>query len=103
LLFTLKPSWLLKAFPKFPELTTLTYIFIAKLAFIQTILSLVAALNIEIHQIDIKRTYLNKKLSDNEVIYMKQLSNFEDLKFFYYVYHFQKTLYDLKQSDRHWY
>jgi len=27
----------------------LTYIFIAKLAFIQTVLSLVAALNIEIH------------------------------------------------------
>ena len=35
------------------------------------ILALTVALNMEIYQIDIKEAYLNKKLSDDEVIYMK--------------------------------
>jgi len=64
-----------------------TYTFVAKLASILTVLVIVTVLNMKIHQINIKRVYLNGKLSDDEVIYMKQLSSFEDSKFPYHMYH----------------
>jgi len=43
---------------------------VAKLASIRTVLAIAAARDFEIHQIDIKDTYLNGKLNQNEVIYM---------------------------------
>jgi len=43
---------------------------VAKLASIWTILTYAACQNLELHQIDIKGTYLNGKLNESEVIYM---------------------------------
>ena len=40
-----------------------------------------------VYQIDIKRIYLNRKLSDNKVIFMRQLPGFKNLKLFYYICH----------------
>jgi Reverse transcriptase (RNA-dependent DNA polymerase) len=49
-----------------------TYAPAAKLASIRTVLALAAAKDMELHQIDIKGTYLNGELTDKETIYMSQ-------------------------------
>jgi len=51
---------------------------VAKLASIHAVLAIVAARNMEIHQIDIKGAFLNGKLTDNECIYMRQPPSFID-------------------------
>ena len=48
-----------------------TYASIAQLSSVHTILTIAAAENIEIYQIDIKRVYLNGKLTNDKIIYMK--------------------------------
>ena len=45
---------------------------VARLASIRTLLAIAAAQNLEIHQIDIKGAYLNRELTEEERIYMKQ-------------------------------
>jgi hypothetical protein len=47
-----------------------TYTPVAKLTSIHMILALAVRLNLELHQIDIKGTYLNGELTEDEVIYM---------------------------------
>ena len=41
------------------------------MAFIWIVLMLTTVLDMEVHQIDIKRVYLNIKLSDNKIIYIR--------------------------------
>lgn len=57
----------------------------------------------EIYQIDIKGAFLNRKLTDNEVIYMYWLSGYKDPDHPEKVHHLKKTIYGLKQSGRQWY
>ena len=52
----------------------------------------------KIYQIDIKEAYLNGKLTNNEIIYMKQPPGFADPIFPYQVCCLVKTIYSLKQS-----
>ena len=62
------------------------------------ILALVAHYDLVIHQMDVKFTFLNGEL--NEEIYINSLNEFkkeEDL-----IYHFLKSLYELKQFSRIW-
>ena len=66
-------------------------------------LALAAQLDLELHQIDIKGAYLNGKLTNNEVIYMRQLPGYATPCLEGKVCHLYKTLYGLKQSGRHWY
>lgn len=47
-----------------------TYVSIAHLSSICTVLAIAAYDNMELHQIDIKCAYLNRELTDVEVIYM---------------------------------
>ena len=47
-----------------------TFVPVAKLASIYVVLAVTTAQNMEIHQIDIKGTYLNGKVTNNEQIYM---------------------------------
>ena len=49
-----------------------TFAPVAKLAVICSILAMAAAEDLELHQIDIKGAYLNRELTDREVIYMQQ-------------------------------
>ena len=49
-----------------------TYAPVAKMASIRTFLALSAALDYEIHQIDIQNAYLNGEFMEDEAIYMKQ-------------------------------
>ena len=73
-----------------------TFVPVAKLASIRTVLAIAAARDFEIHQINIKDAYLNRKLNQNKVIYMQQPLGFMDPKQSLSVYHLEKTLYGLK-------
>ena len=81
-----------------------TYAPVARLASIRTILALAARNDMELHQIDIKGAYLNGKLNEKEVIYMRQPPGYVSKNHpTNYVCRLQKTLYGLKQSGWHWY
>ena len=45
---------------------------VTKLASIRAVLAIAAAEDLEMHQIDIKGAYLNGKLTEHEVIFMRQ-------------------------------
>ena len=49
-----------------------TFAPVAKLAAIRSVLMMAAAKDLELHQIDIKRAYLNEELTRHEVIFMQQ-------------------------------
>ena len=49
-----------------------TFAPVAKLAAIRSVLAMAAAEDLELHQIDIKRAYLNVELTGHEVIFMQQ-------------------------------
>jgi len=80
-----------------------TYAPITKLTSIRTVLTHTACQNLKLHQIDIKGTYLNGKLNENEVIYMCQLSSYTNPNHPHWVCCLCKTLYRLKQSGHRWY
>ena len=68
---------------------------------LRTTIGLAAQLNLYIHQIDIKKVFLNGDL--DQPIYMEQPKYFKDIKNPDYVCLLKKTLYGLKQSPRFWY
>ncbi|OJA13049.1 hypothetical protein AZE42_11790, partial [Rhizopogon vesiculosus] len=70
-----------------------TYAPVATLASIRTVLAMSARQNYKLHQIDIKGAYLNGKLTDEEVIYMRQPPSFESLNHPNKVCRLCKTLY----------
>ena len=81
-----------------------TFTPVARLASICTVLAFAATEDYETSQIDIKSAYLNGRLTDEEVIYMKQapgyeVSGEEKRK---KVYCLKKLLYGLKQAGRRW-
>jgi len=74
---------------------------VVKMTSIRVILGLVASLNLEVEQMDVKTTFLHGDLE--EEIYMEQPEGFlvkgkED-----YVCRLKKSLYGLKQAPRQWY
>ena len=80
-----------------------TFAPVTTLVSIQTILTMAAHSDLELHQIDIKGAYLNGTLTDDEVIYMCQPPGFKSADHPHKVCHLRKTLYGLKQSGCHWY
>ena len=80
-----------------------TFALVATLASIRTVLTMEARSNLELHQINIKGTYLNGTLTNDEVIYMQQPPGFESTDHPHKVCRLRKTLYSLKQSRRRWY
>jgi Reverse transcriptase (RNA-dependent DNA polymerase) len=80
-----------------------TFAPVAKLALIQTVLALAAANDMELHQIDIKGTYLNGELTNSETMYMSQPPGYHAPNSSGKVCLLQKMLYGLKQSGRCWY
>jgi hypothetical protein len=59
-----------------------------------------AILDMELHQIDIKGTYLNGELTADKVIYMRQPPGYPALDSSRKVCQLLKTLYGLQQSGR---
>ena len=73
---------------------------VVKLTSIQVVLGLVASMNLEIEQLDVKIAFLNGDLE--EEIYMLQSEGFEVKGKQHMVCRLKKILYGLKQAPRHW-
>jgi hypothetical protein len=74
---------------------------VVRFAFIRLILAMVASLNLELHQMDVKTAFLNEEL--DEEIFMDQPIGFvvkgQERK----ACRLNRSLYGLKQSSRQWY
>src|SRR5664279_998331 len=75
-----------------------TFAPVARLESIRILLAYASSHNITLHQMDVKRAFLNDPL--NELVYVKQPPGFEDPKFPNHVYLLHKALYGLKQAPR---
>eukprot|EP01018_Ginkgo_biloba_P008424 Gb_40420 [translate_table: standard] len=73
----------------------------AKMNIVQIILALVAQLNWQLYQMDVKSAFLNEDLS--EEVYMEQPPVYVQKGKEDHVYHLKKALYGLKQAPRAWY
>jgi Reverse transcriptase (RNA-dependent DNA polymerase) len=80
-----------------------TFAPVAKLASLHSIIALTNCLKLELHQVDIKGTYLNGVLGPNEVLYMQHPPGYKAANAGAHVLHLVKTLYRLKQSGCRWY
>ena len=67
----------------------------------RTIMTLVAHFDLELHQINVKTTFLNGDI--NKMIYMMQLENFVSGYTKSMVCKLKKSIYGLKQASRQWY
>lgn len=79
-----------------------TFTPVAKLASICAVLAIATAKDLEMHQIDMKGAYLNRELTNWEVIYMQQPPSYHT-KSSKLICYLRKTLYGLNQSGRRWY
>ena len=75
-----------------------TYSPMTRLNSIRTVLAIVALRNLEIHQMDVKTTFLNREL--DEEIYMEQSEGFSTLRQEKKVCRLVKSLYGLKQAPK---
>jgi hypothetical protein len=78
-----------------------TYSPVAKLTSFRTILALAARQDWDIETFDFNRAYLNRELSEEEDIYMKNPPGYDSNDGT--VKHLKKSLYRLKQAGRKWY
>lgn len=74
---------------------------VVRVTSIRLILAIVACLDLELHQMDVKTAFLNGEL--DEEIYMKQPMGFELQGSEHKVCKLLKSIYGLKQSSRQWY
>lgn len=58
-------------------------------------------MNLELHQLDVKTTFLNGELKED--IFMIQSEGFQNIKHEEKVYRLKKSVYGLKQSSKQWY
>ena len=77
-----------------------TFTPVAKFTTIRLLLALAAIYDMDIHQMDIVTAFLNGKLSEAEVVYMKALDGSRLLPGM--IVKLRRTLYSLKQSPRKW-
>jgi hypothetical protein len=75
-----------------------TFAPVAKFTTIRCIVALGAALDLEMHQMDVKIAFLNGDLEED--IYMEQPSGFVQRSHEYFVCKLRKSLYGLKQASR---
>jgi hypothetical protein len=78
-----------------------TYSPVAKFTSNKIIMSIVAKMDLELHQLDMKTSFLNGELKED--IHMIQPERFEQDKHKEKVYILKRSLYGLKQSSRQWY
>ena len=78
-----------------------TYAPIARLPSSHAVIAMANRLSLELHQIDIKGTYLNGKLTTDEVLYMHHPPGYHENSSGC-VLHLRKSLYELKQAGQHW-
>ena len=74
---------------------------ISKKDSLQIIMALVAHFDFDLHQMDVKMTFLNGNLE--EEVYMKQPEGFSYSEGEHLVCKLKKSIYGLKQASRQWY
>jgi hypothetical protein len=75
-----------------------TYSYVAKFILVKIIMSIVAKMDLELYQLDVKTTFLNGELKED--IYMVQPEVFHVNEHEENVYKLKRSLYGLKQSSR---
>ncbi|THH06246.1 hypothetical protein EW146_g9670 [Bondarzewia mesenterica] len=80
-----------------------TYALVAKLTSVHTVLAIANRNDMELHQVDIKRAYLNGDLTPAEVIYMRHPPGYAPIGSARKVLRLKHMLYGLKQSGWRWY
>ena len=80
---------------------TKTFSPVSKKGSLHVIMALVAHFDLDLHQMDVKTTFLNGDLE--EEVYMKQLEGFSSSDGEKLVCKLKKSLYRLKQASRQWY
>ena len=78
-----------------------TFSLVVRFAFVRLILAIVANLNLELYQMDVKTAFLNEEL--DEEIYMDQPIGFVTKGQEHKVCKLKRSIYGLKQSSRQWY
>jgi hypothetical protein len=78
-----------------------TFALVARLEVIRILLAFFVAKGLNLHQMDVKSTFLNSVLE--EEVYVRQPLGFESEKHPHRVYKLRKELYGLKQVPRAWY
>ena len=78
-----------------------TFSHVVRFTSIRLILAIVASLDLELHQMDVKTAFLNREL--DEEIYMEQPTGFVKEGHEHKVCKLLKSIYGLKQSSRQWY
>ncbi|KAL0373354.1 UNVERIFIED_CONTAM: Retrovirus-related Pol polyprotein from transposon TNT 1-94, partial [Sesamum radiatum] len=74
---------------------------VVRFASVRLILAIVAHLDLELFQMDVKKAFLNGEL--DEEIYMDQPEGFQEMGQKRKVYRLKRSIYGLKQSSRQWY
>ncbi|KAL0421379.1 UNVERIFIED_CONTAM: Retrovirus-related Pol polyprotein from transposon TNT 1-94 [Sesamum latifolium] len=74
---------------------------VVRFASVRLILAIVAHLDLELFQMDVKTAFLNGEL--DEEIYMDQPEGFQEMGQKRKVCHLKRSIYGLKQSSRQWY
>jgi hypothetical protein len=78
-----------------------TYALVARLESIRILIAYATNNDFKLYQMDVKSAFLNGSIQ--ELVYVKQLSAFEDPKKPNHVFLLHKALYGLKQAPRAWY
>jgi hypothetical protein len=78
-----------------------TFAPVARYTSIRTIIALVAKMNWKLHQMDVKKTFLNGVIEEDVYIEQPQGFEVEDIKT--HVCRLKKALYGLKQAHSAWY
>ena len=78
-----------------------TYSPVAKFTSIRILMSVVAKMDLELHQLNVKMAFLNGELKED--IYMVQPDGFQVKGYAYKICKLKRSLYGLKQSSRQWY
>jgi Reverse transcriptase (RNA-dependent DNA polymerase) len=76
---------------------------VTRLASLRAIIVMANCLHLNLHQVDIKGTYLNGVLNNNEVLYMQHLPGYKAPDAGTQVLRLVKMLYGLKQPGQQWY
>ena len=78
-----------------------TFAPVSRYTSMRTVISLAAQMGWEIHQMDVKTTFLNRVIE--EEVYIEQPEGFENHEKKSHVCRLKKTFYGLKQAPRAWY